>query len=121
MGFCANLPVCGAAPLEMMGVRLEPSSCFSRIYSKINEKIGSFDLFLNKLPKIYQSVLEGGGARHCGTPASQGMSLGLKSAVAFREEPNFSSRAPRPKAILLSFKGSPFGASERLWRNFLQN
>lgn len=121
MGFCAYLPAGGAAPLEKMGVRLEPSSRFSRIYSKINEKTSTFSLFLNKLPKNYQNLPEGGRARHCGTSASQGMSPRLKCGVAFGEEPNFSPRAPRPKAILLSFDGSPFGASERFQQNFFQN
>lgn len=102
MGFCAYLPAGGAAPLEKTGVCLEPSSRFSRIYSKINEKTGTFGLFLNKLPKNYQNLLEGGGARHCGTSASQGMSPRLKCGVAFGEEPNFSPRAPRPYYSVLT-------------------
>ena len=103
MGLCANLPAGSVVPSEKTRVWLEPSSYFGGIYSKIHEKTAFFSLSFNKVPKNYQRPLNGGGARPYGTPVAQGMFSVEKNDVGFREEPNFSPRAPKQKAITHGF------------------
>lgn len=111
MGSWARLFAGYAVPPENTRVRLEPLSGFGGMYSKIHEKITFFGLFFNNVLKNHQRLPDGGGTRPYGTLIAQGLSPVKKNGVASREEPKFSPRVDRPKAIAYDFE--PFSWAPR--------